>query len=276
MERISVHICTKDRSTELVQLLQSLRNQIYKNWDVVIVDGSRPTPLVTRKYVNDIINRIKTEGHGVQYMVEKVPDGVCKARNKAVENDRFKNPLILRVDDDSVCEFDYLARLVTLIEDKNIGAVGGVVPLWGSPPFVRNTNCLKGIFNKIRFDKEGNIIYLGDDGGMQYHPAVILPSHHLRSSFLFRKEVFNEVGGFPTEYGMVGFREETKFCMAMAWKGWRMLTDLKAICWHQQCPSGGVRTPDYMRQVQIGDETFRAWAKEKYLKEGNPFEKTRI
>jgi GT2 family glycosyltransferase len=269
-ERVEISICTKDRASELYALLVSLRTQTYREWDLVIVDSSQPYPLVNAyKFIGDIITRIKTEGHAVKYIVDVPPMGVCKARNRAVK-EGFGHQIIVRIDDDSVLEPDYIARLIKLMEPEDVGAVGGCVPVFGAPPMVRNINLLKGIFNRVKFDKEGNLTECADDGGFQYHPNVVLPSHHLRSSYAFRRKAYDDVGGFPNDYGTIGFREETDFCLRIAWKGWRMLTDTGAIAWHCQCPSGGARAPDYMQQVQIADEHFRTKMKWMFNRWGNP------
>ena len=53
-----------------------------------------------------------------------------------------------RVDDDGICDRYYLERLYDLIsKDDKIGAVGGVVPLYGQPSFKRNVKLIKPIFN---------------------------------------------------------------------------------------------------------------------------------
>jgi len=265
--RVSVHIATRDRATELAQLLTTLRMQTFKDWDLVIVDGSKPSPLENTKFVKDCLNRLSCEGHGIQYITEDVPLGVCQARNRALFEDKWEVDKIVRIDDDSILEPDYLQRLHDLSRGNNIGGVGGVVPQWAAPPAYRNPDVLKGIFNQVKFNK--GKLEMSDDGGYQYTPNTILPSHHLRSSFMFNRKAALEVKGFSTEYGTVGFREETDFCLKLLMKGYRLLTDTGAIAWHNTCQSGGVRSPDYIDQVQRADKRFHKkfeylWEKKKF------------
>lgn len=255
--RVSVHICAKDRSAELAQLLTSLKMQSFKDWDLVIVDGSQPNPLHVFKFVRDAITRIRSEKHGVQYIKEQTPLGVCQARNRALNEDKFKNPVIARVDDDAILEPDWLEKLVKLMERKNTGGAGGIVPVWGSPPIYRNTNLVHGIFNRITFNEKGELEKLSDDGGYLYTPPMVLNSHHLRSCFLFDREAALNVGGFPTYYGTSGFREETDFSVKLLMQDLHLWTDTSAIAWHNICPSGGVRAPDYIEQVQRADKAFK-------------------
>jgi len=273
--RAEIQICTRDRATELAMLLTSLWRQTEQNFDVVIVDSSQPQPLVNAyKFIGDIVNRLKIEGHGVKYIADLPPRGVCAARNRAVR-EGFGNEICIRIDDDSLLEQDYIARLMKLMEDENVGAAGGVVPLFGMPAFVRNPNILKSIFNKVTFSKDGDVT-IKDDGGFAYYPPVVLPSHHLRSSYAFRRKAFDEVGGFPTDTGPAGWREETIFCMKLAWKGWKMLTDTGAICYHLHCPSGGVRSPDYAQQINIVEQHFKTWSKWMFKDKGNPYRVTKL
>jgi len=272
-DRVSIHVCIKDRATEPALLLESLRKQTFQDWDLVIVDDSRPIPIAqSHQFMTDIINRLKTENHNVIYSGQQVPLGVCQARNFAHQVDDTGNPITCRIDDDSICEPDYLERLVKILnKNKNIGAVGGVVPTYGAPPIHRNPKVLNGIFNKLEYDKEGNIKYLADDGGFLYNPNKVLPSHHLRSSFMYYSNLWKKVGGYPLNLGTVGFREETIFSMKLKELGWNMLTDTGAIAWHLRCPSGGCRSPDYMNQVKLADEVFKKWAKRLYKLRGNLF-----
>jgi len=62
--RISIHVCNRERHSELALLLQSLRTQIYQNWDVVILDENS-TPIISNHFLMNLIARIRLEGHGV-------------------------------------------------------------------------------------------------------------------------------------------------------------------------------------------------------------------
>jgi len=270
MSRVSLHICTKDRWSELAMLLVSIRNSTFKNFDIVIVDGSMPNPITHANFINSIINRIKLDGHGVQIIREEIPAGVGKARNRALFEDQFKNELCCRIDDDSILEPTFLGKLYKLMFlDPTLGGASGIVPTLAYPKTDKTT--IPKIMNEIKYDSDGNMIYIGDDCGYTWYPDVILPAHHLRSSFMFRREPAIKIGGFLVEYGTSGFREETDFCIRMAYDGWKFVVDTSAICWHLQCGSGGVRCNDYNVQVHLCDDHFRRKFKRLYKKNGCPY-----
>ena len=286
-DKFTINICTKDRHTELFGLLLSLKNQTIKNWELVIVDGSQ-TPITTRQFIQQAVNELQHNGHKVIVAREK-QRGVCHARNQAVEES--KTEVICRIDDDSYCAPDYLEKLWNLMK-KGADCAGGLVPAFGSPRLIRNSSLLNKVFNEIKFDKEGNLIcvncgfrginirapaicekcgesYIGDKAAMLHYPNVIKTSHHLRSSFMFRKSQWEKVGGYDTWTGFTGWREETLFCMKLHWAGYKkFITDTSAIAWHMNCSTGGVRTADYGTQLVAIEDKFREWAKLRYEVKG--------
>ena len=274
MERISVHIVTFARYGELVALLTSLRFQTFKEWDLFIKDENAK-PLIEHKLISDLLNRFKLEGHAVRYFHEPLRCGIANARQWLVEKDDL-NDLIYRCDDDSILEPDLLQLLYTGINSKylhfDVGAVAPIVPDYGVPLAQREVKNIN-IFNEIKFDSEGNIVYLGDDAGYYWKfetNAPYLFSHHLRSTFLFRKSISNQVGGHPKEYGSIsGAREETDFSMRIAMAGYKLLTCTNAVCWHLRAAEGGARAPPdvYQQAWNTNDEHWRLKFK-RYFKQG--------
>jgi len=290
--RVSLQICTKDRHTEVAMLLESLRHQTFTSWDLVLCDGSKfpnghpnagqPNLFANTKFGHDMIIRLKMEGHGVQVIIDD-GSGVVEARNMCITKDVFENNLLIRLDDDSIVDEQYLERIYNIItkglvkekkgyrlpnkgeepdvKPEKIGGVSGVVPTFGAADFKRNVDCVGEVMSKIEFDDNGNITVLGDDAGYLYNEARLLPTHHLRSSFIFRRDAAIKVGMFPIGLGPTGFREESKFSVKLLMAGYKLFVDTGAICWHNMCPSGGCRAPDYAQKVQMGDIQFRRWFK---------------
>ena len=256
-EKISICICSKDRVSELSLLLQSLRNQTYKNWDLVLVEEShQDRPIDFYEFITKIKLQLLREGHKITQKTTLTKNDIGKARNQATA--LAETDLVVRIDDDSICEADYLERLYNIIsKNDKAGAVSGIVPSLGQAPVVRNLDCVGKIFNRIDFDEQGNMTYVGDDGGCEYTPDAVLPAHHLRSSFIFRKDVHDKVGKHPTEFGKTGFREESDLTMRMRFKGYDLFTDTAAKAWHLRTQSGGVRYQDYSQQVGLCDEMWR-------------------
>lgn len=171
----------------------------------------------------------------------------------------------VRIDDDSILDRHYLERLwdtnIKIIGDRlgKPGAVGGVVPTYSQVELYKYP---PKIFNIIKrtpvperyiamskkypelggFKNETEEYYnVGepiDDGAYLYHPDYnhIVPSHHLRSSYLFSIPAILETGGFPSSDD-TGFREETIASINLLDKGYKLYTNTQAIAWHLFCPN---------------------------------------
>ena len=258
--RISVQICCRDRHSECALLLQSLRQQSFRNWDLVIIDECQ-TPLLMNHFVNCLINRIRYEGHYVFVFNNMFRQGVCFARNLALEKDYFNNEYILRVDDDVILESDYIMRLFDVIE-KGYDIASGVTPSLNLSPVEREIKMQ--ILNRKEFDKEGNIIKYGDDCGGLFMESRILPAHEFRSCALFRSKIFERLK-YEKNLSPVGFREEAFLSFRALALGYKIGIDTGAVAWHLQTPSGGCRYPDYAEKVKSDDSYFKDWAKKFYL-----------
>lgn len=269
MSRITIHVCTKDRHSELALLLQSLRTQTYKEWDLIILDSASGNPIINAAFLTALLNRIKLENHKVKLLRENVSFGVCQSRNHVIREDTFDNPYTCRLDDDVILEPDYLEKLVEVI-NSGYDIASGVTPLMMQPELERENKFVKPIINAIGFDEEGNITKFGDDCGYTYMESEIIRAHHFRSCALYKSELHPY---YPENLSPTGFREESFASIRWGFGGYRIGVHTKAIAWHLQCQSGGVRSPDYAKRVQSDDQIFKEWVKKEYgrLSEGDGF-----
>ena len=240
MKQTAILINVKDRPTELTMLLQSLRTQTYKDFDIFILDDCSGTPLNTYHFFNCITNRLVQENHKVFVKRTGFTHGVSKARQKIVDWAKDDYKYLLRVDDDVVLESDYIERLFKVLDQGYDLASGVTVPM-ASPTFSRNPKFLKGIVNRVILDEEGNYIMNGDDCGMNYTESVILPAHHFRSCALYKSKIHEKANYLPTKLSAHGFREEQLFSYRLLMQGFKIGVDTQAINYHQLTPSGGER-----------------------------------
>lgn len=238
MKKLAVLINNKDRPTELGLLLQSLRTQTYKDFDIFILDDCSGTPIQTYYFLNMLIVRIKLEGNDVIIERTEFPHGVSRARQKIVEMAKGYEYL-LRVDDDCILEQDYIERLFKVIDKGYDMATGVTIPF--GPTFKRDPKYLKGVINRVILDKEGNFKYNGDDCGMPYTDSLILPAHHFRSCALYKSKIHEKVNYYPTKLSMNGYREEEIFSLKMLMEGFKIGCDTQAVNYHLMTPSGGER-----------------------------------
>lgn len=268
-QRISVHICTRDRATEVSLLLDSLRYQTYQDFDIVLADGSQPQSIYTIHFVQSIINRLRLEGHRIHVVGVAIP-GVCHARQTCIDKDPWpENPLILRIDDDTVLAPDYIEKLMSGIQ-KGYDLVSGLTPHCASPEVMRETRFVRPIINRIVLNDAGEIVSLGDDQAFTYDTEELIPTHHFRSSALYKREL-HSVDGIDYKLGLsnVGFREELFMSIKAILAGRKLAVHTGAKYFHLQTPSGGCRFPDYAVLVGLDEQRMKQWLKRKYADQGN-------
>jgi len=237
----AILINVKDRPTEVTLLLQSIRTQTYKKFDIFILDDGSGTDLHNYHFFNCIINRLKQENHKVFFKRTEFPHGVSKARQRVVDWALESNyKYFLRVDDDVVLEPDYIEQLFEVI-DCGYDLASGMTVSMIRPTFKRDPKFLNGIVNRIILDKDGNYIFNGDDCGLEYTEKQILPAHHFRSCALYKTKIHKKANYLPTKLGMHGFREEQIFSYRILMAGFTIGVNTKAVNYHQMTPSGGER-----------------------------------
>lgn len=299
---LTVCICAKDRATELTLCLDSLRQQTFKDFDIVIVDGSvspQMQPVMLNQFAyfcGRAVTQLVNEGHNVRYVREEQP-GIAKVRNQArrLANTEF----ILTLDDDEILCPDFIEKLYNVIkDDPKIAGVGGLVPMYGAPWIKRSIEKVKPVFNEIKVTKDGDFLcsncgavfaphpqlplncrnckqqYISGDAMYLYDKEEIVPCHHIQSGFMFRRAVAEEIGGRAEDKSFSAFREETEFSMLMRMAGYKLLMHTGAIAWHNHCPSGGARHQGpqmYSKNVVEDDAKFRAKMKPMLAQRGwNP------
>ena len=269
--RISIHICTRDRHSELYGLLVSLRMQTYQNFDIILLDDASGLPVRDCQFLGTIINRMKLDGHNFKLIRNDVSFGCCYARNKCIEDDNYQNPLTCRLDDDIILNGNFIEKLVEGIE-KGYDIVTGNIPLLSHPEIIREIKFVGPIMNKHVFDKEGNIIEQKDECAFCYIEDVIIPTHQFRTNALYKSEIHKKVI-YPDNLTSVAFREEGFFSFKAIINGYKIGVNTGAVAYHLQTPSGGNRRTDYAECVKIDDKTFKEWCKRQFNIHGDFLQK---
>ena len=270
-DRVTIHVATRDRATEVSLLLEALRTQSYQDWDLIILDDQSGTQLNQFHFFNALISRIKLEGHKVKILRNDISTGVCGARNKLIESDDFDNKYVLRLDDDCIPRWDYISDLVSLIENKKCGMVTGVIPLLMYPEIVRSKDNVKDdVICRHTFDSEGNLTERKDELAYCYEEGIPYKRcHQFRTNVLYLKEITDKGVRYPSNLSRTGFREELYFSFQAQILGYQIWADLNAVAYHLQTPSGGTRCQEYNQNVQLDEETCNNWVKEQYNKHGD-------
>lgn len=270
-KRITLTIGTKDRPSEVGLLLQSLRTQTYEAFDILIIDDCSGTPLTNYYFIVYMVNRLTLEGHCVKIVRNNISNGVCAMRNQSVELAlKFfpNNELMGRIDDDTLCEPDYLEKLVEVI-DVGFDMASGLTPPLPGPEFTRDVNLIGDVINRVVLNDDGSFMINGDDCGHTYSEEKILHAHHFRSSAIYKKEI-HTVHNIMYEDNLTksGMREEEFFSFRIIMAGLKIGVHTGAIHYHLMTPSGGQRTASNEMHLQ-NQKILNRWVKKKVKIKGN-------
>jgi glucosyl-dolichyl phosphate glucuronosyltransferase len=189
----SVVICayTEDRWDDLAAAVCSALTQEPAPTEVIVVCDHNPR----------LLQRVRRELPEAVAVPNREQPGLSGARNSGVAAAR--GDVIAFLDDDAEAAPGWLARLIAAYDDPRVAGVGGSVePRWPArrpstfPP---------------EFDWVVGCSYRGLPSG----PAVV--RNVIGANMSFRRDVFEQIGGFRSDVGRVGKRpvgcEETEFCI---------------------------------------------------------------
>jgi GT2 family glycosyltransferase len=243
--KVDINIITKNREPYLYGLLLSLKYQTHKNFDVYILDDGSQVPLQNNHYIMTFIQRLKFEGHRVELIRNDRSMGIVKARQKLVEHsiENGTGEAILRLDDDTFLEDNYVEKLVDVLA-QGYDIASGITPPAGNPLMERDIDFVVPVINRVVLDKEGNFVINSDDCGHSYYNNKVLIADHFRSAALIKKYV-HELVKYEEVFTNCGFREEQFFSFRAIMNGFKIGVDTGAIMWHCLAPSGGDRKQEY-------------------------------
>jgi len=174
---------------------------------------------------------LQWEGHRVQIVRHPERD-IGLLRNIALDLDDCE--FGCRIDDDSICESDYLERLLNVLKkEKKAGCVGGIVPFLHDEKQYRPLPKRFNIITKWYDLKDDSIWFYNTD-------KEYISADHIRSTMMYRNEIAKKIR-HPEAFGRTGFREETVFSYRFILHGYNNYYVPKAVCWHFAAPSGGGR-----------------------------------
>jgi GT2 family glycosyltransferase len=178
------------------------------------------------------------------------------------------NELLLRIDDDTLCEPDFLEKLLSVI-DAGYDLASGVTPPLSGPDWTRETKYVKPCINRVVLDDLGNFLVNGDDCGHTYLTGEIIPTHHFRSTALYKREVHEKHDiWYEDNLTRSGMREEEFFSFRLILAGLKLGVHTQAVHYHLMCPSGGQR-PEGANNHLMNQKILNRWVKKKIKEKGN-------
>lgn len=121
---VSVIVCTYNRAKYLEKCLESLHQQTYKNYEIIIVNG--PSTDETSKVIEKFPN--------LKIINQEQLNGLSNARNLGIK--AAMGDTIGFIDDDAIADNNWLKNIIDTFLNfpENVDAVGGKInPIWERP-----------------------------------------------------------------------------------------------------------------------------------------------
>jgi len=117
-ETLSIVICTRNRPVALAACIESLRTQIRRADEVIVVDGS------TARLPARMRRRLRKRLGGTRIRFVATPPGLPRQRNLGAT--LAHGSVVVFLDDDVVLERGYLEAIAAVYENDPYAAIGGV------------------------------------------------------------------------------------------------------------------------------------------------------
>jgi GT2 family glycosyltransferase len=186
MIKISIIVCTYNRSKDLVKILENLsclNSDGSFDHEIILVDNN------SKDDTKEIVGSYILKNNKIRYVFEP-KQGISHARNAGISH--AKGEILAFTDDDVIIEKDWLQNIADFAKDHDFDAVGGKV-LLSFPP------------QTPQWMKEGQDVFWGP---IPYHylgETVKLYDHTMNSfvgaNMIIKQNVFKEIGGFDPELG---------------------------------------------------------------------------
>ena len=182
----SIIICCYNSENFLKETLQSIFEQEYKNWEIVIInDGSIDN-------TEEIVFKYISLGYPITYFFQK-NKGFAAARNKAVE--LSKGRWIMIVDHDDICQKQRLK-----IQHENIQNNPDKKLFFGNCIFFDNINQPYTRFDLLEKTDGVKIYDLNFNKVISTNNLIKYGCFISSSSVVFCKEVYKKIKGFNEKY----------------------------------------------------------------------------
>ena len=227
--KVYIIILSWNNWPDLTECLESLKNNDYLNYRVVIVD-------------NDSKIKPKAPNQDIKIIYNNKNLGFSGGNNVGIEY-ALKNgaDYVMPLNDDVIVDNKFLSKMIKVAEsDKKIGMVGPKIyffdkkdKLWfagGSVNWLYNKGTMRG-YNEI-------------DKGQYDLPRIQEVDYLTGCCVLVKKEVIKKIGLFPEEY--FGYYEDVDWSFAAKKAGYKTVFVPKSKIWHKGSKSFIETSPSYI------------------------------
>lgn len=198
---VSIILNFYNEEDNLEECLDSIKDQTYTNFEIIAVDDGS---------TDDSSHVVKSYSKYMDIKMYKTPHvGIKKARKGGVK--KSSGEIVLVVDADEILELDFMMEIVRTFDDKEVGAVGGILKSVGEGWVTDAYGALNEIFYKLRKNEEREVDWI--QGGCS----------------AYRRKALKDVGGLASE--KVSADKDISWKMSDA--GWKVILNEDAVAYHK-------------------------------------------
>ncbi len=219
--KISVVICTHNRAKYLGTAIDSLLEQDFDSFEILVVDNA------STDNTKEVVKERLTKGNLRYFYESKL--GLNNARNAGVQE--TQSDIIAYLDDDAMAIPQWLSQIYpAFVQNEKLGVAGGKIDLLWSEGSIKPKWLSSGMaMNLGEYNLGDEIIYIDDPG---------LTPRGL--NYALRRKVYEEVGEFDPKLDRVGKNLLSNGDLYMTElvlkKGWQVAYLPNAIVQHQVFP----------------------------------------
>ncbi len=225
---VSVIICTYNRAKYLNKCIESLKKQVYQNFEIIVVNGPS----------TDETNQIIGIYPEIKLLRQEKLNGLSFARNIGIE--ASSGEIIAFIDDDAVADVNWIKYLVEGYVTESIGGVGGpVFDITGKWYQFKN-----GYISKAgipSFINENDLNYNTTKGNFF--------NYIMGTNSSFRKTILQNVGLFDEKIKY--YIDETDVCVRIIKSGFKIKHIDNAIIFHEMAEGHNRKSPGEINWSEI-------------------------
>jgi glycosyltransferase involved in cell wall biosynthesis len=227
---VSVCLIHYNRPKLLGYALQSLRNQTYKNFEVILVDDGSTTE-ESIKYLDSLNDEFTQKSWKI---IRQKNQYLGAARNNAVK--QASSEYIIFMDDDNYAMPFMIEKFINAAEFSNAQIITAPFKKFTNNGYVKSDDDISGYYIPL-----GNCISLG-----------VMENCFGDANSLVRRDFFEKMGGFTEKYG-IG-HEDWEFFIKACLQGCEFLVIPEFLFYYRVDPNSMVRsTNQYLNFMRILD-----------------------
>lgn len=168
--KVSIQMCTYNRAHTIVQAIDSVLNQTYTDWELIILDdcSTDTTEEILKPYLTDV---------RIRYIKNEQNLGITKNRNKALSLSKGIYVAVLDSDDYWIDSTKLEKQVSALDTDMSCALVGTYMHIVDQ----ENT-----FIKKVTYPTSNTYI----------HKTLLLKNMFCHSSVMYRKDIVQTLGGY--------------------------------------------------------------------------------